>query len=311
MHSFRWILTSLGTAGLLIGMVLLTGCGGGTTPPSDDDKTTDPTKTKPKAKDTALKAGTGTIKGRVTLAPDKKPNIDKLNADLLAQIKSKAMADLPHCLDMASKEEKEQQAWVLGNDGGVGNVFVFLRPAKGSFFAVEEKDPGVQAVKDKPAVLDQPHCAFVPHALFCFPSYKNGKGAKMETGQKFIVKNSAKIAHNTKLDGTGPNTGFQNQIIPPSGEVTNLELKPDYARVAVQCNVHPWMDAFVWVMDHPYYALTDKDGNYEIKNVPIGDVNIVAWHEPGQFLNAKGPSGEPIKTSAGETVKNFEIPNVD
>lgn len=306
MNSIRWILTSLGTAGLLVGLVLLTGCGGGSTPPGDEDegKTKEPTK---KAKDKGLPAGTGSIKGRVTLAPGKMPDVAGLNKKLEELIKTKATgADLPHCLDMAPADQKEEQEWVLGKDGGVGNVFVFLRPAKGTFFAVEETDAGVKAVKDKDAVLDQPHCAFVPHGLICFPSYKSSKGAKVKTGQKLLVKNSAKIAHNTNLQG------IKNEIIPSGGALAPLEIEPANSPVTVQCNIHPWMDAYVWVLDHPYYAITDKDGNFEIKNVPEGDVHIAAWHEKAKFINEKGgPSGEPIKTSSGETVKDFKIEKVD
>jgi hypothetical protein len=299
MRSIRWLLTSLASAGLLLGLVLLTGCGGGSTPPEEEETKTKDSK---KQKDKGLAMGTGSVKGRVTIAQDKMPDTAELNAKLLAFMKSKASAaDLPHCLDMAPEDQRGQQEWIISKDKGVKNVFVFLKPAKGTYFAVEEKDPGVQAVKDKPAELDQPHCAFVPHALPVFPSYKNGKGTKVKTGQKLVVKNSAKIAHNTNLQG------IKNEIIPSGGALAPLELEPASTPITVQCNIHPWMDAYVWPLDHPYVAITDADGNFEIKNVPAGDVHIVVWHDKAKFISDKGPSGEPITTTSGVTTKEFVI----
>jgi hypothetical protein len=49
--------------------------------------------------------------------------------------------------------------------------------------------------------------------------------------------------------------------------------------MSVLCNVHPWMRALVFVFDHPYYAVTSKAGNFELKNLPPGTYTIEAWHE--------------------------------
>ena len=47
----------------------------------------------------------------------------------------------------------------------------------------------------------------------------------------------------------------------------------------IKCDVHPWMKTWVLVSDHPYYAVTDSNGDYEIKNVPAGTYEVVCWQE--------------------------------
>ena len=47
----------------------------------------------------------------------------------------------------------------------------------------------------------------------------------------------------------------------------------------IKCDVHPWMKTWVLVSDHPYYAVTDENGNYEIKGVPAGTYEVVCWQE--------------------------------
>jgi hypothetical protein len=49
--------------------------------------------------------------------------------------------------------------------------------------------------------------------------------------------------------------------------------------VKIKCEVHPWMSAYVGVFDHPFFAVTADDGNFEIKDLPPGEYTVVAWHE--------------------------------
>ena len=87
----------------------------------------------------------------------------------------------------------------------------------------------------------------------------------------------------------------------------SVELEPSNKPVYVHCNIHGWMSAYAAALDHPYAAITGKDGSFEIKNVPVGaEVMIYAWHEKGEYLNAKGGKGEPIKLDP-KTTKNFTI----
>jgi hypothetical protein len=49
--------------------------------------------------------------------------------------------------------------------------------------------------------------------------------------------------------------------------------------IPVKCNIHPWMRSYIAVFKHPYFAVTDKNGNFELKNLPPGTYTIKAWHE--------------------------------
>jgi hypothetical protein len=255
----------------------------------------------------AIEAGTGTLKGKVEL-DGAKPDISALTKDLLEQINKKA-DDAKYCL-MSPEDQRTAQEWRIGDNNGVGNVFVWLEPAdRSEFFKISEEQ--VKAAP-KEVVLDQPFCAFVPHCVILFPKYRDPKNPKnfKETGQKFVVKNDAKISHNTKFEAGAKNAPF-NETLAPMSKKEVLALEPTSDDVTISCGIHPWMRAYGRIFDHPYTALTDsKDaktgqfGTYEIKNVPAAKVRVIAWHPKAGFLN--GAKGEVIELKAGENSKDFK-----
>jgi len=169
---------------------------------------------------------------------------------------------------------------------GMANVFVWITDANGG-------KPPVPAALAKPkqtkVEIDQPTCAFEPHAL---PGRE---------GQTLIAKNTAPVAHNIKWEGSPAKNPGGNKII-PAGKAENItNLKADKKPVAVSCNIHPWMKAWIRVFDHPYYAVTDHDGNFEIKDAPVGKYKIWYWSDNGWKDGAKGSDGFPIEIKAGGT----------
>jgi len=276
----------------ILALAIVAGCGG--TPSQEENKQ----ETKEGSKKASVLEGdyTGAITGKVTLKGDK-PDFDRLNKELQAKMKEK---DEAHCLAADAKpEEKEQQSWRIDDKGGVANVFVWIAPPKGKFFHV---DPAKKTWEDE-VDIDQPHCAFTPHVVVTFPYYKDDAGKKVETKQKFFVKNSSPdINHNTNVAG-----GF-NETIPAKGAPKLVEgLEPSSKPVFIKCDIHTWMNAYAGVFDHPYATYTKKDGTFEIKNVPVGaEVMIYAWHEKAEYLNDGGAKGQPIKLDA-KTSKDFTI----
>jgi hypothetical protein len=244
---------------------------------------------------TALEAkDTGTLTGKVTY-DGKPPEPMSLESRFEA-----VPADKAHC----QKGPKVDETWVVGPNNGVANVVVWLRPPKGKFFDIPAK---LRERKDT-VVMDQPYCAFEPHVMTLFPSYYDGSAKRQKpTGEKFVVKNSAPMNHNTAWSGN-VNPG-DNKLV-KSKENLDIALKPSADRkvgeelVSFKCDLHKWMTAYAWVFDQPYFAKTDKDGVYKIENVPAGaEVELAYWHE--SFGNQ--PKTEKITLNAGENKKDFTV----
>jgi hypothetical protein len=232
------------------------------------------------------------LTGKVTLDGDR-PDETKLNEAIRDAMRAKD----ERCLAKdAGEDETIQQVWRIDDKGGVANVFVWIVPAKGKFFKVDmDKKTWADEVK-----LEQPHCAFIPHCMVLFPYYLDENGKRRSTGQKFVVTNTSAMNHNTKIEG-----GF-NEILPAGKDLTVEDLQTHAMPMAIGCNIHTWMSAYLLALDHPYAAITGKDGTYKIENVPVGEeVRILAWHEKAGFLNENRGAGEPIKLETS-TVKNFK-----
>ncbi len=88
----------------------------------------------------------------------------------------------------------------------------------------------------------------------------------------------------------------------PKGQIRTYTYKNAGCAPVILCNVHPEMEAYVLVTETPYFAVSDKDGNYEIKNVPAGKFTVKIWHE-----KLKGSSQEVTVPESGNVEMNFEI----
>ena len=178
------------------------------------------------------------------------------------------------------------EKWVINSKNkGVRYVFVWLRPEedKGQL----PVHPDLEKIKDTKVEIDQPCCKFEPHAL------------ALRKGQVLVAKNSSKFAHNFDWKGLLPQQG--NNTLIPSGSKIEIEIKPSQYSINISCGIHPWMSGKIWVFDHPYFAVTDADGKFEIKNAPVGKFRIVAWHEEGGWRNQETKkAGDPIEIKPGE-----------
>ena len=65
--------------------------------------------------------------------------------------------------------------------------------------------------------------------------------------------------------------------------------------IYIKCDVHPWMKSYVSVFDHPYFAVTDENGNYKIDNIPPGTYNVIAWQE--KFKDKKTKEWKTLNAS--------------
>jgi hypothetical protein len=217
----------------------------------------------------------GTIKGQVVFGGDKLPEPVEIKVD----------KDQAHCL---GKGKLFGEEWVVNKaNKGVRYVFVWLAPEKGG--KPLPINPALKEPKDKKVEIDQPCCMFVPHAV------------ALRQGQILVAKNSSPIAHNVNCAGHPAKNPARNIIVPPKGSLDFDGFQADDWPISVQCNIHGWMKAWVRVFDHPYYAITDADGHFEIRNAPAGEWRLKVWHDSGWRGGAKGRDGEKITVKGAGT----------
>jgi len=164
--------------------------------------------------------------------------------------------------------------------------------------------------------MDQPHCLFEPHVVAFSPTFYDAATKKeKKTGQVFEVLNSAPKNHNTAWSGNRLFNAGDTKIIAPKG---NLPIdaqsgKADSAGgedlISISCDIHKWMTAKAAVFDHPFYAVTNGKGQFEIKDVPAGsEIEFCVWHESMDSASLKAAKKEKITLKAGETaVKDLKI----
>ena len=99
----------------------------------------------------------------------------------------------------------------------------------------------------------------------------------MRVGQPLEIVNSDPTLHNIHALPKG-NTEFNNGQ-PIQGMKMTHTFTAKEVMVPFKCDVHGWMNAYVGVLDHPYFAVTGKDGKFELKTLPPGTYTIEAWHE--------------------------------
>ena len=213
-----------------------------------------------------------TMGGTIPIPAPKQINIDK---------------DQQHCLEKGPILSEELV--VNKENSGVLNAFVWLAPMKAG-----EKLPvhaTLQAIKDKQVVIDQPCCKFEPHAL------------GIREGQELVAKNSSPIAHN--INWTGFKNPGGNVLIPSKQEYVIKDLVADRLPLKVACNIHGWMNGYVRIFDHPYFAVTDKNGKFEMKLAPAGQYRLIIWHENSGWATDK--NGTAINIPAGGVADQGQI----
>jgi len=174
--------------------------------------------------------------------------------------------------------------YVVGSKGELADVIVSLQGISG-------KSTGASA----PAVvLDQKGCEYIP-SIFA-----------VQTGQKIIVRNSDPVLHNVHDVPTEASGNKEiNQAQLPNGPDLTFTFDKPEDFLKFQCDVHKWMFAWASVFDHPYFAVSGKDGTFKIANVPPGKYKIQAAHRKAgtvtQEIEVK--EGEPAKADFTLEVK--------
>jgi hypothetical protein len=168
---------------------------------------------------------------------------------------------------------------------GLQNVVVFLVDSANPKTPIPH--PKAKEIAAEKVLLDQPCCTFVPRMVV------------LVEGQTLVAKNSSGVAHNTNITSPGGNPTV-NPALPPNKSIEVPGWKAVGKPSSVACNIHPWMKAWIFTVPSPYFAVTDKDGKFEIKDVPAGKYNIIYWHEKQGWIGTKKTKdGDPIEVAAG------------
>jgi hypothetical protein len=233
----------VGALGLAL-VASVAACGGGSTP-EDSDIPSETGGAQSSGSGPKVDAATaGELKGAVALnGAVPKNEVIRMNAD-------------PVCVKEA-KGTTTQETYLVSPDGkSLGNVFVYVKDGLGNYSYDAPAGP---------AALNQQGCQYIPHVF------------GMRVGQPLEITNSDPTLHNIHAMPKA-NREFNNGQ-PIQGMKTTHLFTAKEVMVPFKCDVHGWMNAYVGVLDHPFFAVTDAEGKFEIKGLPPGTYTIEAWHE--------------------------------
>ena len=169
-------------------------------------------------------------------------------------------------VECCGKFDIRDESLMVGSDGGLQNVFVYLRTRGVAIH------PELERTIPKRVTLDNRDCIFMPHCMVIwYPK------------QEYYIVNSDPVAQNVAF--SPPGDAPANVIIPVKKDATWRFGRSQIVPVPIACNYHPWESAYVLPRDNPYATVSGKDGTFRIAKLPVGDLEFQAWHERVGYLS--------------------------
>jgi plastocyanin len=225
-------------------LLILSACGGktnDTTAPANESAATSQTSSTQSPVDMATAANVmGTVKFSGTAPKAAKIS---MNAD--------AYCKTTHSTDAYAEDV------IVNPNKTLKNVYVYVK----SGLSADLKFP----VPTEAVILDQKGCVYDPHVV------------AIQVGQTLTVMNSDGVLHNVNVRPKN-NQGF-NQGQPVQGMKFDKTFSSPEVMIPTKCDVHPWMNSYIGVQNHPFASVTGTDGSFSLKDLPPGTYEIEAWHE--------------------------------
>lgn len=175
----------------------------------------------------------------------------------------------------------ENNRLVMGHDGGIASAVVYLE-------GIREGKP----MPELPAAartMDQRNCLYVPHVL------------AVPVGDTALFLNSDELPHNVRVEDLSSEKIMMNVAQPKAGNRDPLAIERT-GPVLVGCDYHPWMNAYVFGVDNPYYVVTDTTGAFRLDDIPPGTYTVKMWLNGFELKPRKDNQGKVIRYAFGEPI---------
>jgi len=251
------------TASLAVFAAVAIAACGGADAPTTGGTTPDPaTPAAAAAIDPASIANPGTIGGAINFGGDApEPQLLQMAAD-------------PFCVTAHGGAEVVSQRVVVNDNGTLRYVFVYIKEGLEGTFTTSGTE----------VELSQEGCMYMPHMI------------GLQTNQTLSIVNNDDSLHNINARPSADGNDPFNFAQPVKGMTTDVTFAAAEI-IPVKCDVHPWMQAYIGVTNHPYFAVSGEDGSFTISNLPAGDYVVAAWHEQ------LGEQSQNVTVGADESVE--------
>ncbi len=238
-------------------LLALTACGGGDSAPKPQKSTTGSTSSSTAETTTTAKS---TDTGGAAKASGSQDWNDSMGtATVSGAIKFEGVAPENKAITMSDVDPKcpgGAEETILVSNGGLANVVI----------SVNKGLDGYKFAKGTGAVnLDQKGCQYIPHVL------------AMQAGQTVSITNSDDTVHNVH-SYSKRNQAF-NQAQPAGAGAIEKKMSQKDKSFPIKCDMHAWMNCQVVVFDHPFFTVSDENGNFTLPKLPAGTYKLVAEHE--------------------------------
>ena len=162
------------------------------------------------------------------------------------------------------------QSLVIGKNGGVRNIFIYLRESKLDDSQIHS------SYQDLPSsiTVQNKGCIFQPHVAGLWVNK-----------QQLLAVNEDLCAHGFQVKAY--RNSSLNQLLPPGEKMTHRFEYGEKLPLRMSCSIHPWQEGWLVALNHPYFATSDETGTFSIRNLPVGDWEFQVWHETAGYLAAR------------------------